>query len=233
MHTTSALYKRLLRDEHHRKEFKAHIAGMDYLQDQLIDLETHGGVFDQPDIGNCVSRQIDLTLRAPGSIPKGAKIQVFARLTLGQEVSEWIPKGVFYFANRKTDKRIGRMEVHGYDAMRRTGETWLTPAYDRRNWPMPPMEAARDIAARIGVELDPRTVLDSAFPVPYPVDENGDLAMDDILSGLAVSNAGNWIITDEGKLLLLRLGDIPPETFYLVDEFGDAITFGGVRILVG
>lgn len=233
MHTTSDLYKRLLRDEHHRKEFMVRIAGVDYGQDQLLDLETHGSVFDQPDIGNCVSRQIDLTLRAPGAIPKGAKIQVFARLTLETEASEWIPKGVFFFSTRKTDRRTGRMEVHGFDAMRRTGETWLTPDYDRRNWPMDPTEAARDIAARIGVELDPCTVLDPTFPVPYPVDENGDMAMADILEGLAVCSAGNWIITDEGKLLLLRLGDIPPETNYLVDEHGDAITFGGVRILVG
>ena len=233
MHTTSALYQRLLRDERHRKEFMVQIAGVAYGQDRLIDLETHGGIFDEPDIGSCVSRQIDLTLRAPGTIPRGAKINVFVRLTLEREVSEWIPKGEFFFSTRKTDKRTGHMTVHGFDAMRRTGETWLTPDYDRRSWPMPPMEAARDIAGRIDVELDPRTALDPAFPVGYPVDENGDLAMDDILSGLAVANAGNWIITDEGKLLFLRLGDIPPETNYLVDEYGDAITFGGVRILVG
>lgn len=233
MHTTSALYQRLLRDGRHRKEFMVRIAGTDYAQDRLVNLETSGGIFDEPDIGCCVSRQIDLVLRVPGDIPKGAKIQVYVRLALGGEFSEWIPKGEFYFSTRKTDARTGSMTVHGYDAMRRAGEIWLTPAYDRRNWPMPPMEAARDIASRIGVELDPRTALDPAFPVGYPVDENGDLAMDDILSGLAVANAGNWIITDEGKLLLLRLGDIPPETNYLVDEHGDAITFGGVRILVG
>lgn len=61
----------------------------------------------------------------------------------------------------------------------------------------------------------------------------GELTMTDILEGVAVSNAGNWVMSDEGKLLLLRYGDIPPETHYLVTEYGDAITFGGVRILVG
>ena len=39
-------------------------------------------------------------------------------------------------------------------------------------------------------------------------------------------------MSDEGKLLLLRFGDIPAETWYLVDESGDAVTFGGDRILV-
>ncbi len=93
--------------------------------------------------------------------------------------------------------------------------------------------AVADVARQMGVEVDPRTVLSGNFPVGYPVDENGDLAMQDILEGVAVCNAGNWIITDEGKLLLLQLGDIPPETFYLVTEHGRAITFGGVKILVG
>jgi hypothetical protein len=50
---------------------------------------------------------------------------------------------------------------------------------------------------------------------------------------VAVCEGGNWVITDEGKLLLLRLGDIPEETSYLVTEYGGAITLGGVKILVG
>lgn len=233
MHTTSALYQRLLRDPGHRKELRVNIAGEDYGQDRIVSLETSGGVFDQPDIGNCASRQIDLTLRQPGSVPRSAEIRVFVRLALGNEASEWIPKGVFYISTRRLDTRTGFLELHGFDAMRRTGEVWLTADYDFENWPMPAQAAAEDIAGRIGVELDPRTVLSGGFPVDYPVDEDGDLAMADVLEGVAVSEAGNWIISDEGKLLLLRLGDIPPETNYLVDESGDAITFGGVRILVG
>lgn len=231
MHTTSALYQRLLRDPHHRKEMRVNIAEEDYLQERIVSLETSGGVFDQPDIGNCASRQIDLTLRQPGTIPRSAEIRVFVRLALGEEASEWIPKGVFYISTRRLDKRTGFLELHGFDAMRRAGEVWDIDPH--ANWPMSQQEAVADIAAQMGVEVDPRTVLSGAFPVDYPVDEDGDLAMADVLEGVAVSEAGNWIISDEGKLLLLRLGDIPPETNYLVDENGDAITFGGVRILVG
>lgn len=231
MHTTSALYQRLLRDPHHRKEMRVNIAGTDYGQDRIVSLETSGGVFDQPDIGGCASRQIDLTLRQPGTIPRSAEIRVFVRLVLGSEASEWIPKGVFYISTRRLDTRTGFLELHGFDAMRRAGEVWDIDPH--ANWPMPAQAAAEDIAGCMGVELDPRTALSGGFPVDYPVDENGDLAMADVLEGIAVSEAGNWIITDEGKLLLLRLGDIPPETNYLVDESGDAITFGGVRILVG
>lgn len=231
MHTTSALYQRLLRDPHHRKEMRINIAGTDYEQDRIVSLETSGGVFDQPDIGNCASRQIDLTLRDPGEIPRSAEIRVFVRLVLGSEASEWIPKGVFYISTRRLDTRTGFLELHGFDAMRRAGEVWDIDPH--ANWPMSQQEAVADIAAQMGVGVDPRTALSGGFPVDYPVDEDGDLAMADVLEGIAVSEAGNWIISDEGNLLLLRLGDIPPETNYLVDENGDAITFGGVRILVG
>jgi len=66
MHQTSGLYQRLLRDPGHRKEVRVRIAGEDYLEDRLLSLETSGGAFAEPDIGNCASRQIDLALRNPG-----------------------------------------------------------------------------------------------------------------------------------------------------------------------
>ncbi len=236
MQVTSALHKAILRDDRHHKEHQVVIAGVTYGQAEILSLRTYGGVFTEPDIGVCASRQIDLTIRRPaGTIPRGAKIQVYTRLVLEEEnlAAEWLPKGVFYFSTRRTDKVTGSMTVHGYDGMRKAGDVWLTADYDRVNWPMSQWEAVRDIAFRMGVEIDPRTQLSNNFPVAYPVDENGDLYMEDILSGIAVSNAGNWVMSDEGKLLLLRFGDIPPETWYLVDEFGDAITFGGDRIVVG
>ena len=231
MQATSTLYQRLWRDPRHRKEMRVNIAGTDYGQDRILSLETYGGVFSEQDIGCCASRQIDLTLRNPGTIPRSAEMRVFVRLALGSEASEWIPKGVFFISTRHLDRRTGFLELHGFDAMRRAGEVWrIDPS---ANWPMSQQEAAADIAAQMGVEVDPRTELSNSFPVDYPVDENGDMAMQDVLEGVAVCEAGNWVISDAGKLLLLRLGDIPPETNYLVTEHGGAITLGGVRILVG
>lgn len=232
MQVTSALHKALLRDG--RQEHKAVIAGVEYLQTELLSLRTYGGAFSEPDIGGCASRQLDLTLRRVlGTIPKRARIQVFTRLALGEQKAEWLPKGVYYISTRQTDRLTGALTIHGYDAMRRAGDVWLTEDYRFDSWPMSERAAVEDIAARMGVEIDPRTALSNRFPVDYPVDENGDLTMEDVLSGIAVSEAGNWVMSDEGKLLLLRFGDIPVETWYLVDEYGDAITFGGDRILVG
>ena len=151
---------------------------------------------------------------------------------LGEQASEWIPKGVFFFSTRKTDRVTGVLGVHGYDAMLKAEETWLDSSYDTETWPMPAATAVADIAARMGVAVDSRTVLNAAFPVQYPVDDEGDMTMREALSRIAVANAGNWIITDEGKLLLVGLNSMPKETNYLVTETGSAITFGGVRILV-
>ena len=234
MHTVSDLWQQMLANPEHAVEAKLKIAGVEYGEDQIVrkSLMVYGGLYSTFGIGNCCARQIDFEIYPQGTIPRQAKIEVYMRLRLGEQVSEWIPKGVFYFATRKTDRKTGVLSVHGYDAMLKAEETWLDSSYDAETWPMPAATAVADIAARMGVAVDSRTVLDAAFPVQYPVDDEGDMTMREALGRIAVANAGNWIITDEGKLLLVGLNSMPKETNYLVTETGSAITFGGVRILV-
>jgi hypothetical protein len=234
MHVVSELYSTLLADRNHTLETKLVIAGEEYGQTNIVkdSLSVYGGLYSSFGIGNCCARQIDFQIIPKETIPRQAKIQVYARLTSGDQKSEWIPKGVFFFATRKTDRKTGVLTVHGYDAMLKAEETWLDSSYDGENWPMPAATAVADIAQRMGVTVDSRTVLDAAFPVQYPVDDDGDMTMREALARIAVSNAGNWIITDEGKLLLVGLNSMPEETSNLLTETGDAITFGGIRILV-
>ena len=80
----------------------------------------------------------------------------------------------------------------------------------------------------MGVELDERTELDDEIKVPYP----NDWTAREILSMVGTAHCGNWTITDAGKLRLVPLWSIPEATHYLVDQYGDPITLGGVRILV-
>lgn len=234
MHSVSDLWRMLLASPGHRKEVKLVIEGVTYGEDKIVDgsLRIDGGLYSDFGIGNCCARQIDFEIYPQGTIPRQAKIEVYVRLVLGEQVSEWIPKGVFFFSTRKTDRITGVLSVHGYDAMLKAEETWLDSSYDTETWPMPAATAVNDIAARMGVAVDSRTVLDAAFPMQYPVDDDGDMTMREALGRIAVANAGNWIITDEGKLLLVGLNSMPAETNYLITETGSAITFGGVRILV-
>lgn len=234
MHTVSDLWQQMLADPAHAVEAKLKIAGVEYGEDQIVrkSLMVYGGLYSTFGIGNCCARQIEFEIYPQGTIPRQAKIEVYMRLRLGEQVSEWIPKGVFFFSTRKTDRITGVLSVHGYDAMLKAEETWLDSSYDAKTWPMPAATAVADIAARMGVAVDSRTVLDAAFPMQYPVDDKGDMTMREALGRIAVANAGNWTITDKGKLLLVGLNSMPTETHYLITETGSAITFGGVRILV-
>lgn len=232
MQTTSELYKQILSDPEHHKETKLDIAGTEYTEANIVSVETSGGLYTTPGIGNCAARQINLEVLPIGTIPRQAQIKVYVRLVLGEQASEWIPKGTFFISTRSRNKVTDSLTITGYDAMLKAESVWLNSDYDTENWPMSQADAVDDIAYRMGVEVDNRTVLSTQFPVNYPVDENGDLTMREVLGYIAVSNAGNWIITDEGKLLLVKFGDIPAETNYLVNEGGYSITFGGDRILV-
>nr|DAI38932.1 MAG TPA: tail protein [Caudoviricetes sp.] len=234
MHSVSDLWRTLLASPGHRKEVKLVIAGVTYGEDKIVDgsLRIDGGLYSTFGIGNCCARQIDFEIYPQGTIPRQAKIEVYMRLRLVEQVSEWIPKGVFFFSTRKTDRITSVLSVHGYDAMLKAEQTWIDGSYDGKEWPMPALTVVNDIAKRMGVSVDSRTELNAAFPVQYPVDSEGDMTMREALSRVAVANAGNWTITDEGKLLLVGLNSMPAETHYLITETGSAITFGGVRILV-
>ena len=99
---------------------------------------------------------------------------------------------------------------------------------DKCEWPRTQQAVVNAICARMGVELDSRTVINSTYMVDYP----NDYTMREILGYIAAAHGGCWIITPTGKLRLVTLGVLPAETNYLVDEYGNAITMGGVRILV-
>lgn len=234
MQSVSELYREIMDDPLHTVEVMAEINGAAYEKDRLVQCSTSAKLVENTEtlIGNCCARQLDLSLLPMGAVPRQAEIKILIRASAGGRASEWIPRGVFFSSKREEDHITGVLTIHGYDAMLKAGAVWLDSSYDTETWPMPAQTAAEDIARRMGVELDPRTDLDPAFPVQYPVDEAGDMTMGEVLSRLAVANAGNWTITHGGKLLLVPLNSAPPETSYLVTEHGDAITFGGDRILV-
>ncbi len=211
MQTTSELYKTILQNPNHAKEIKLNIAGVEYGMGDIVSCSTSGGLFSQPGIGNCTARQIKLEIFPFEEIPRQAQIQIFVRLALGEQISEWIPKGVFFISTRAKNKLTGALTITGYDAMLKAEQTWLTADYATDMWPMSQADAVADIAARIGVEVDGRTVLSSDYPVGYPTGENGDLTMREVLGYIAVSNAGNWSITDDGKLRLIGYADTPAE----------------------
>lgn len=219
---TSDLWKALLRKRNTSREYAFEINNIWYGPEAEVSHRVETGLFESFGIGNAISATLTLKIYA-NEIPRGAVIKRYIRLTDGFNYSEWLPKGVFY-TNRRTVED-GYWTIEAYDAMLKADITW-TP---RLSFPCTMEAAARDIAAAMGVELDERNVYQPYTMKAYP---EGEYMRRDALCDIAAAHGGNWYMSDAGKLRLISLISFPPETHYLVTEYGDNITFGGVRILV-
>lgn len=242
MRTTSDLYKTLLADPAHVKESRLTIGGVIYEESQIVSLSTSEPLFaqDTVSIGGAVAREIDFAAFLDDSVPKRAQIIHEVRLVLGDEVSEWLQKGVYYIDTRSRDPLTGVTTVHGFDAMLMAEQEWIPPAKER--FPMSMKEAVELTAAALGLEIDSRTTFKTggAYKVDYPVadaDESEEqqakgLSIRQMWRWVAAAHGGNFIINDVGQLRLVPLNALPEASGYLVTETGSPITFGGVRILL-
>lgn len=241
MQTTSALFKSLWGKVNTTVETKAVINGEDYLHDRIFSASVSLEMFSEGTAcaGSAVSRELTLVLRDVGAIPKSAEIQMFIRLVNGNTVSEWIPKGVYYIDTREQQYGLDRLEIHGYDVIRKADKTF-TSSGDQGYWPMTDIDVVEEIAERIGAKsvngsrIDPRTIaiLTKRYQVQYPGYGDGAYTMRECLGFIGAMYAGNWITNDFGQLRLVMLGDIPTETNLLIDENADYIKLGNDRILI-
>lgn len=230
--TTSALWKTLWRTPGTTREYKFDIGGDIYGPDVEVSHSVDSGLYEQFGIGGAATAKLTISLFA-SSIPRAASIKRYIRLRNGEQISEWIPKGVF-FVNRRSEED-GYWTVEAFDAMRKAERPWEPD--QSLSFPLSMPAAVQEFARIMGVEIDPRTKLNPAYTIDYPASdpdsETGDYySIRQELQWIAAAHAGNWIITDEGKLLLVPLLSIPEETSYLVTEHGRAIVIGGKRILV-
>lgn len=222
--TTSELWKTLWNTKNTKKEYAFDINGVWYDSEAETEHNADSALYSDFSFGNAHIATLSLSLYAD-NIPRGAQIKRYMRLVNGAQVSEWLPKGVFY-ANRRPSED-GYWTIEAFDPMRKADIVWEV----NQSWvfPMPMPDAVAKIAAAMGVEIDSRTVLNDAYTVDYPV---SDQTMRQTLARIAAAHGGNFVMTDAGKLRLVPLKSAPPETGYLVTEYGNAITFGGIRIIV-
>lgn len=222
--TTSALWKALWRSPGTTVEYQFNIAGTVYGPEMEVSHSVDSGLYEEFGIGNAATAKLTMSLYAE-DIPRAAEIKRYIRLRNGNQITEWIPKGIF-FANRRGDDD-GYWTIEAFDAMRKAEVVW-TPDQSLV-FPLTMPAAVAEFSRIMQVEVDPRTVLNPVYTIDYPAN---DYTIRDELRFIAAAHGGNWIITDEGTLLLIPLLSIPPETSYLVTEYGSAITLGGVKLLV-
>lgn len=228
--TKDALYNAIISGEYGTVT-AVRINGVMYSESDVVSVSTHMDTADaEMLVGNAVSGSVDVKLIKPDAdIPRMAKIEVFAKVTDGERDSDFLPMGVFYTDTRSethSDTGLDYLSLSGYDAMLKADQAYSSGL----TFPATDINVVRDIAAIMGIGIDPRTI--TIINKGYAVQTPAQYTMREVLAYIAAMYAGNFIINPAGNLRLVRINEMPKETNYLIDESGDAITFGGVRILV-
>lgn len=229
---TSELWKAFLNDRNTTREYAFDINGKWYGPEQEVSHSVDNNLFTEFGIGNASCAQLKISLFAE-NIPRGTTIKRFVRLVNGNQQSEWLPAGVYFTNKRSADDDYWTIEA--FDIMRKAENPW--EPNQSIKFPMNMPDAVAEFCRIMGCELDDRTKLNPKYTIDYPAsdpeNENGDYyTIRQELQWIAAAHGGNWIITGEGKMLLVPLGGEPEETNYLVNETGYAIVIGGVRIFV-
>lgn len=241
MLSTSSLYRQIRDDPNHFEEHRIVIDDVVYSEEDIAGFSTSGNVFggDSITIGAAAMGSISLTLRRNGvnavtisaAIPRMAKIEPYTRLCLETNgetaVSEWLPQGKFWVDQRDASSWSTQLSMTGYDAMAFAEAQYPSTSHA---WPTTDLAVVQEIAQAMGVELDSATmaIMTAGYMIPLP----GSYTMREVLGQIAAMYGGNFIMSKEGKLLLLPLGSLPAESNLLIDTNGNTITVGGVRILV-
>lgn len=232
MQSTSALYQTIIAGDHWF-ETRLIIDGVGtYGETDLFAMSTAHEMFhNSPTIGSAVAGEITVKMVYPQdvTIPAMAKLLPQVRACNATQQSEWISQGVYYIDTRErtvTEYGESVLELHGYDAMLKAEQMYN----GRITGDSTDIQMVNEIAYQMGVSVDSRTtaLMTAAYTIPLPT----GYSYREVLGYIASMYVGCFIITDDGKLRLVSITELPPETNYLIDEQGDAITFGGDRILV-
>lgn len=203
-------------------EYKVEIGSATYHMSALFSVSITRPLFEKLSVGNTCAAELKVSFYPSGDVERMAKVVPYARKTSNDD---WVQLGVFYTDTRA--KNGSKLELTAYDSMLKAEQTYLQ-SDSVGEWPRAMSTVVSEICTRMGIVLDSRTALKS-----YTVDYPNDLTMREVLGYIAAAHGGNWIITANGKLLLVPLfASMPAETFYLVDEDGTEITFGGDRIIL-
>ena len=222
MQNVSALWATLWEMPDTEIEYRFTINGTVYGKESEVSHSVERELYRDFGIGNATGATLNLELFAD-DIPRGATIVRECRLVNGNQASEWIPKGTFYTNSRSESDGFWRIEA--IDAMKKADTVW--EPLDSDVFPMPMQTAVAYACQIMGVTLDDRSVI-SGYSVGYPAN---DQTWRQTLQYIAAASLGNFIITEANQLRLVPLISAAPAAL-LVNENGDAITFGEVGILV-
>lgn len=225
MQTVPAKWNDILAGDY-QVDFKAVISGKTYTYGEIKSARITKSMMDKLTIGQATSAMLDMVFEPNGTIPTAAEIKCYIRLKdYGDVATDWLPFGTFYIDTRSTDA-YGWMTITAYDAMLKAEQDYID---NSGTYPMAMSAAVNYICGKMGVELDSRSQI-----APYTVDSPTEVyTMREVLCGIAAASGGNFVITEEGKLRLIRLAsptnsdDVPVMS---CDILGDTATIGKVTL---
>ena len=228
MQTVSSTYKRIFRQRHHVTDVRATIGDDVYGMSKIYSVKQKNALFagSVPQIGNCCATTLELSIIPNGMGPRMAEITLETRLISpdGTEQSEWIPAGTFYSDTKRKAQDGEHLKFTAFDSMMKADQPYLENT-TISSWPADESDVVDDIADLMGVTVDSRTVL-AGYEVPLP---NQDWTAREVLGWIAAANGGNWIITPDNKLLLVKLEGI---TSLLATDTSHALLMGDSLIVL-
>lgn len=207
---------------------KARINNKDYLKISapIIDRSLMAAPLS---VGNCISATLNLSILTDDPINAKSPVVIWGRIFNEKTASEWMEFGTFYIDQRDTSFE-GLVTVDCYDAMLKTNQDYLDGTDTSGNWPKSMKSVVEEVAYRIGVGIDERTVIRTGpdYVVPYPSGKT----MAQVLGYIGACHGGNWIITEENLLRLVPLTTTPDETFHVIDEDYEKIKTADGHLLI-
>lgn len=238
MQTTSSLYKSIVSNAH----WFEHRLTIDnvgsFSGNTIFSIATNRAVFkSKPTVGLAVAGEVDIKMLLPETaIPRMATLRPYVRACNSTQQSEWLPQGVYFIDTRSithNDGGLNILTIHGYDAMVKSEQSYPNTDHD---WPYRDTLVVAEIAAAMDITVDSRTYnfLTARCMIDLPI----SYTMRETLEHIAAMYAGNFVISNEGKLLFVPLFGLNSDEWltgrYLADEGNRALTFGneGWYILV-
>lgn len=205
-------------DGPHMVEYRYTINGLSYTGSDIQGTPMiERPLMTAPVVGRCCSGTLSINVRqrAGTPIPKAAAVVVQCRLAATDSalVTGWVDLGHYWISSRSGHGEVTLFNCR--DGMMMAGQTYADKTRFSE-WPITMSQAVNEIASIMGVEVDPRTIIRSGvdYVVGYPSD---DTIMTEILQSIAAAHAANWIMTPEGKLLLLPYPDTSETPAQVID----------------
>ena len=186
-------------------DVKVLIAGEEYLGPEIYgDWTKSGGLIsDDFSLGNCVIQQFSISVKMKSgvSIPKNAKVEPYIRMTGTSGNTLWHRVGV-YFVESRTKPVAGKITLSCLDRMAYADVPFLSDGEALEDYPMPMDDAMARVYTKLGTTLDPRCTISHTLMMEYP----NDMTMRQVAGMIASAHGGNFVITDDDLLRLVKPG---------------------------